>query len=256
MDYSTLKLEIENKLAVLTINRPQAMNALNSQVFKDLNEALTFIENSKDISVLIITGEGKAFVAGADISEMSDMNSEQGSQFSKVGQDTFNRISHLPIPVIAAVNGFALGGGCELAMSCDFRIASNFAKFGQPEVNLGLIPGYAGTVRMSRLIGLADAMYYLLTADMLDANEALRLGLVQKVVAAEDLLNETKAIANKIASKGPIAVKKVKEVTLKGIKTTFKDASEMEAIEFGRLFGNGESGEGMRAFLEKRKPNW
>ena len=256
MDYKTIKFEIDGKIGILTICRPQAMNALNSEVFVELNALLTEIEKSDNLSVLIITGEGKAFVAGADIAEMSEMNSEQGKKFSKVGHDTFNRISHLSIPVIAAVNGFALGGGCELAMACDFRLASNFAKFGQPEVNLGLIPGYAGTVRLPRLVGLADAMYYLLTGDMIDAEEALRLGLVQKVFPAEELITEAKKIASKIASKGQIAVKKTKEAALKGVKTTFAEASEMETKMFGELFGNGESGEGMKAFLEKRKPNW
>jgi enoyl-CoA hydratase len=221
-----------------------------------MNAMLDEIENNEDIRVLIITGEGKAFVAGADISEMSEMNEEQGKQFSITGQSTFNRIENLKIPVIAAVNGFALGGGCELAMACDIRIANNYAKFGQPEVNLGLIPGYAGTQRLSRHIGLSNALYLLMTADMINSEEALKLGLVQKVVDAEILLTESKAIAIKIASKGPVAIKKVKEVTRKGMQTDFNSACELEAIEFGKLFGNGESGEGMKAFLEKRKPVW
>lgn len=256
MEYKTIKFEVDGNIGILTMNRPQAMNALNLEVYAELNNLLTTIESMKDLCVLIITGEGKAFVAGADIAEMSDMNSEQGQKFSKTGHDTMSRISNLSIPVIAAVNGFALGGGCEFAMCCDFRIASNFAKFGQPEVNLGLIPGFAGTVRLPRLIGLADALYYLVTADMFDANEALRLGMVQKVVPAEELMNEVKKIAAKIASKGPKSVRKVKEVTLNGFFKDFDKASEVEWVEFGKLFGNGESGEGMKAFLEKRKPNW
>ncbi len=256
MEYKTIKFELDGNIGILSINRPQAMNALNSEVFKELNHLLDEIEKSQSLRALILTGEGKAFVAGADIAEMSEMNSEQGTKFSKVGHETFLRISHLPYPTIAAVNGYALGGGCELAMSCDFRIANNFAKFGQPEVNLGLIPGYAGTVRLPRLIGLADAMYYLLTGDMIDANEALRLGLVQKVLPAEEMMTETKKIASKISSKGKIAVQKTKEAVLKGIKMTFNEASELETKMFGELFGNGESGEGMKAFLEKRKPNW
>ena len=256
MEYKTIKFDVEGNIGIITMNRPQAMNALNLEVYKELNLALDVIEKNEELCVLIITGEGKAFVAGADIAEMSPMNSDQGTAFSRVGHDTMGRISKLKIPVIAAVNGFALGGGCELAMCCDFRIASNFAKFGQPEVNLGLIPGFAGTVRMPRLIGLADALYYLTTADMIDANEARRLGLVQKVVPAEELIAEVKKIAAKIVSKGKKSVQKVKEVALNGYFMDFNKASEMEWVEFGKLFGNGESGEGMKAFLEKRKPNW
>ncbi len=256
MNYEILKLEIQENIALITISRPQAMNALNAAFFKEMNAMIGEIELNDNIKVLIITGDGKAFVAGADISEMSGMNEVQGKQFSEIGQSTFLRIENLKIPVIAAVNGFALGGGCELAMACDIRIANNFAKFGQPEVNLGLIPGYAGTQRLSRHIGLSNALLLLMTADMVNAEEALRLGLVQKVVDAEQLIVEAKALAAKIASKGSIAIKKVKEVTRKGMLTDFDSACKLEAAEFGKLFGNGESGEGMNAFLEKRKPNW
>jgi len=256
MAYEILKLETNNGIAVLTISRPQAMNALNSKFFIEMNEMLTELEKRNDIRAMILTGEGKAFVAGADIAEMSDMNAEQGKQFSKTGQDTFNRIENLAFPVIAAVNGFALGGGCELSMACDIRIASKLAKFGQPEVNLGLIPGYAGTQRLSRLVGFSDALYLLLTADMITADEALRIGLVQKVTEPEQLMTEAMTVATKIASKGPIAIKQAKAVARKGILTDFTTACELEAVEFGKLFGNGESGEGMKAFLEKRKPNW
>jgi len=256
MLYEILKLETNNSIAVLTMSRPQAMNALNSNFFSEMNEMLSEFEKRNDIKAMILTGEGKAFVAGADISEMSNMNSSQGFEFSKKGQSIFSRIENLPFPVIAAVNGFALGGGCELAMSCDIRIASTYAKFGQPEVNLGLIPGYAGTQRLPRFIGLSNALYLLLTGDMINADEAFRLGLVQKVVEPDKLMDEAMAIANKIASKGTIAVKKAKAVTRKGMLTDFDAACNIEAEEFGNLFGNGESGEGMKAFLEKRKPNW
>lgn len=256
MAYEILKSEIIDGIAILTISRPQAMNALNSLFFSEMNSFLDELGQQKNIRAMIITGEGKAFVAGADISEMAEMNAQQGKEFSKTGQRVFDRIENLEFPVIAAVNGFALGGGCELAMACDIRIASTYAKFGQPEVNLGLIPGYAGTQRLSRHIGLSNAMYLLVTADMVNAEEALRLGLVQKVVAAEELMNEAKMIAAKIISKGPLAIKKVKEVTRRGMQTDFSSACEIESEEFGALFGNGESGEGMKAFLEKRKPNW
>jgi enoyl-CoA hydratase len=243
MEYTILKQERKQDIVILTISRPQALNALNSLFFQEMNQFLEELESDNTARVLIITGEGKAFVAGADIAEMSEMNAIQGEKFSIIGQRTFDRIENLKIPVIAAVNGFALGGGCELAMACDIRIANNFAKFGQPEVNLGLIPGYAGTQRLSRHIGLSDSLYLLMTADMINAEEALRLGLVQKVVDAEQLITECLTIAEKIASKGKIAIEKVKEVTRKGMNTDFKAACDFEAKEFGALFGHGESGE-------------
>lgn len=255
MEYTILKPEINDGIAVVTISRPAAMNALNSQFFAEMNHFLEDLQQRADVSVLVLTGEGKAFVAGADISEMADMDYDQGLAFSKKGQGTFEALEALEIPVIAAVNGFALGGGCELAMACDFRIASAYAKFGQPEVNLGLIPGYAGTQRLPRLVGLADALFLLMTADMITADEALRIGLVQKVTTPEELMNEVMAIARKIASKGPKAVKKVKKVTRQGMLSSFGQGCDLEAVEFASLFGN-EGAEGMKAFLEKRKPSW
>jgi len=257
MNYEILKLDIQDNIGIITISRPQAMNALNSAFFAEMDSLLAELSQRNDIKVLVLTGEGKAFVAGADIAEMSNMSEAEGKAFSEKGQSTFEAIEKLHIPVIAAVNGFALGGGCELSMACDFRIASTFAKFGQPEVNLGLIPGYAGTQRLPRLVGLANALYLLYTADMINAEEALRIGLVQKVVEPEQLIPEAVAIAQKIASKGPLAVKKVKKVTRQGLLTDFDNACKLEAEEFGTLFGKGSEGEeGMKAFLEKRKPNW
>ncbi|PLX09780.1 MAG: crotonase [Marinilabiliales bacterium] len=256
MDYTTLRFGISENIAEIVIDRPKALNALNSTVFKELNSVLDQIEANSEIRAVIVTGEGKAFVAGADIAQMSDMETDEAKIFAQTGHDTFNRISHLKMPVIAAINGFALGGGCELAMACDIRIANNYAKFGQPEVNLGLIPGYCGTQRLSRLIGLSNAMHLLVTADMIDANDAYRLGLVQKVCDAEELMNEARKMASKIASKGKLSVEKVKEVTLKGFYMNFDDASDLEVNEFANLFGKPESKEGMTAFLEKRKPEW
>ena len=210
-----------------------------------------------EIKVMIITGEGKAFVAGADIAEMVDKNQQQGSEFSRLGQNTFRSLEKMKIPVIAAINGFALGGGLELAMGCDFRIASSKARFGQPEVSLGLIPGYAGTQRLSRLVGLADALYLLMTADMIGADDALRIGLVQKVVDPENLMEETIKIANIIASKGPKAIGLIKAVTRQGMMMEFDDGCKLESQEFGSLFGKGNEGEtGMKAFLNKEKPQW
>lgn len=256
MEYKILKLEVKYNVALVTICRPQALNALNSDFFKEMEAMQAEVSGMQEIRAMIITGEGKAFVAGADIAEMSDMNSQNGKQFSRTGQKVFDGFGKMSVPVIAAVNGFALGGGCELAMSCDIRIASTFAKFGQPEVNLGLIPGYAGTQRLPRLIGLSNALYLLMTADLINAEEAYRLGLVQKVVEPDKLIDESVAVALKIASKGKTAIKIVKETAIRGMKMEFDAAQNLESEEFGNLFGNGESGEGMKAFLEKRKPNW
>jgi enoyl-CoA hydratase len=256
MDFEILKLDLSKGIAIITISRPEAMNALNSRFFSEMNEMLDNIENREDIKVMILTGEGKAFVAGADIAEMVDKNAEEGKEFSKSGHATFKRIENLPFPVIAAVNGFALGGGCELALACDFRVASTYAKFGQPEVNLGLIPGYGGTQRLPRIAGLSNALYMVLTGEMIDANKALNMGIVQAVFEAESLMEETMALAKKISYKGPVSVRKAKEVIRKGMLSDFDGACRRESNEFAALFGNGESGEGMKAFLEKRKPEW
>lgn len=255
MEYKILKLAIENNIGVITISRPEALNALNTNFFKEMDLLLDDIEGNDEIDVVVITGEGKAFVAGADISEMCDKTQKQGYEFSIFGQSVFDKIEKLSKPVIAAINGFALGGGCELAMSCDFRIASFKAKFGQPEVNLGLTPGFAGTQRLSRLVGLADALYLLYTADMINAEEAYRLRLVQKIVEPENLMEETLSIARKIASKGPEAIKLIKRATRNGFNTDFTSGCEIEAKAFASLFEK-QGAEGMKAFMEKRKPKW
>lgn len=253
MEYTQLKISIQDGIATVINNRPDKLNALNTTFFKEMN---FFLDNlSKEIKLIIITGEGKAFVAGADISEMSGKNPKEAEEFSLLGQRTFDRLEQIDIPVIAAVNGFALGGGCELAMSCDIRIASNVAKFGQPEVNLGIIPGYAGTQRLSRLIGLGNALYYTMTADAMTADEALRMGLVQKVVEPENLMPQTLEIANKILAKGPNAIKKAKKVIRQGLNSSFENGCKLEANQFGELFAS-DAIEGMKAFMEKRKPNW
>lgn len=256
MEYQILHFEQQGTVGTIHINRPKAMNALNSFFFDELENFLTEVDNGKiDIRVLIITGDGKAFAAGADIAEMVDMTKEQGESFSKKGQEVFLHIEKLSIPVIAAINGFALGGGLELAMACDFRYANSKAKFGQPEVNLGLIPGYAGTQRLPRLVGLADALYLLTTANMIDSVEAKRIGLVQKVFEPDELMAKTLETAKTIASKGPSAISKVKAVVHFGAGNEFKAGSQKESAEFASLFEN-EGTEGMRAFLDKRKPNW
>ncbi len=255
MEFKNLKIEEKDNLLFVTIDRPKALNALNTRFFEEMDVVVKNHATKENLRALVITGEGKAFVAGADIAEMVNKNEKEGSEFSVLGQNIFASLGKLEIPVIAAINGFALGGGLELAMACDFRIASTKAKFGQPEVNLGLIPGYAGTQRLPRLVGLADALFLLLTAEMIDAATALRIGLVQKVVEPEELMETVTKIARTIASKGPEAIKKVKLVTRKGLCSDFESGSKLESEQFGSLFGN-EGTEGMKAFLEKRKPEW
>ncbi|NOR87991.1 MAG: crotonase [Bacteroidales bacterium] len=257
MTYEILQIEKKGEIAIVTISRPKAMNALNTRFFEEMDHAVEQFRIDIDVRAIIITGEGKAFVAGADIAEMQDMAKQEAAIFSRRGQKTFASFATLQVPVIAAVNGFALGGGLELAMGADFRIASTKAKFGQPEVNLGLIPGFAGTQRLSRLVGMADALYLLMTADMIGAVDALRIGLVQQVVEPEELMDTCLKIANNIASKGPQAIAKVKAVTHQGYDITLDEGAKLEAEKFGSLFGPGSEGaEGMKAFIEKRKPNW
>ena len=255
MSYSTFNTKLEGEIAILTISRPESLNALNSILFKELNTYLDSITENNKIKVLVITGDGKAFVAGADIAEMQNMTKEEAFQFSKIGQDTFLRLENLDIPVIAAVNGYALGGGCELALACDFRISNNYGKFGLPEVSLGLIPGYGGTQRLSRLSGLGNTLFLQLTGQMIDAEEALRMGIVQKVTEADELMNEALKIAKKITHNGPNAIKMLKKVIRDGYKDNIDKAYDLESTEFSKLF-EIDGPEGMKAFLEKRKPNW
>jgi len=255
VEYEILKIEEEDGIAVVTISRPQAMNALNSRFFAEMDDFVAGMAVRTDIRVIVVTGDGKSFVAGADIAEMVNMDSERGSRFSRIGQQTFRGMENIEIPLIAAVNGFALGGGCELAMACDVRIASTKAKFGQLEVNLGLTPGYGGTQRLPRLVGLGNALLMLLTGDLITAEEALRIGLVQRVVEPDQLLSEAMEMARKISSKGPKAIRKAKQLARRGLLSDFDAGCAMESDHFGSLFGN-EATEGMRAFLEKRKPNW
>lgn len=257
MAYSVLKLSIEDGIALVTVCRPQALNALNTVFFNEMDSVVSRLNHMPGVKLMIITGEGKAFVAGADIAEMVNKKPEDASEFSRMGQNTFNSFGKMEIPVIAAINGFALGGGLELAMGCDFRIASSKAKFGQPEVNLGLIPGYAGTQRLPRLVGLADALFLLMSAEIISADDALRIGLVQKVVEPEMLMAETYKIAHSIISKGPKAVKLIKSVTRAGMMMDFEKGCELESEKFGSLFGRNSEGEiGMWAFLNKQQPVW
>lgn len=255
MDYKILQIKVEGPIATVTINRPEAMNALNLRFFDEMDAAVEEISANPDVRVMIITGAGKAFVAGADIAEMQDMTPAEGSAFGARGQKTFGSFEKMEVPVIAAINGFALGGGLELAMGCDIRIASSKAKFGQPEVNLGLIPGYAGTQRLPRLVGMGNALHMLVSGEMVDAYDALRMNLVQKVYEPENLMDEVMKLAKTIASKGPRAVKKVKYVTRQGVHMGFEEGCDLENSYFGSLFKD-EGEVGMKAFLAKEKPKW
>lgn len=251
--YETLLTQIENNILTITINRPDKMNALNKTVFTELNEAMDEALSNEEVYGVMITGAGpKAFVAGADIAEFLEISNEDSSKLSARGQEIFFKIENSHKPVIAAVNGFALGGGCELAMSCHFRLASNNAKFGQPEVNLGLIPGYGGTQRLTQLIGKGKAMELILTGNMIGADEAKELGLVNHVTAPEELIEKTRSLLLLICSKSPVAVGKAiaavnaTDGTIKGF--------ENEINLFAESFSSEDKKEGASAFLEKRKP--
>ena len=253
MAYKNLILEKEERIGLIRMNRPEALNALNSDTFHELNRLFNELEKDDDIRVVIVTGEGKAFVAGADIVEMRDMDGQESRSFSTLGQHVFRRMETMEKIFIGAINGFALGGGCEFAMACDIRVASEKAKFGQPEVSLGVTPGFAGTQRLPRLVGLAKAKELLLTGDIIGADEALSFGLVNKVVPPEELMNEAKKLAQKILSKGPVSIRMVKACVNRGIQTDIDTAAAIEADAFGLCFASGETKEGMSAFLEKRE---
>lgn len=255
MDYKTLLLEIKDGIALITINRPDKLNALNSQILSDLDLIFDELKNNNDVYVIIITGSGeKAFVAGADISELNVLNVVSAKEFSERGQAVFNKIEQSDKPVIAAVNGFALGGGCELALACHIRFANETAKFGQPEINLGIIPGYGGTQRLARLINKGRAMEYILTGDMIDANEALRIGLVNKIYPANELIDNSKNVAKKITAKGQQAIRFAMKSIRAVDELSLKEGQNIEASFFALCCGTGDFKEGTTAFLEKRKP--
>ena len=254
MTYQTLLTTLENGIFIITINRPDKLNAINSQVMTEINEAVQEVYDNDAIRSAIITGAGpKAFVAGADISEFSGLSVEEGKAVAQKGIDTFFKIENSPKPIIAAVNGFALGGGCELAMACHFRIASDNAKFGQPEVNLGLIPGYGGTQRLVQLIGKGRAIEMLISGNMIDAATALQYGLVNAVVPADELLNKAKSILTVINTKAPLAIAKCIEAANAVFDET-KNGYDIELQGFADCFGTEDLKEGSTAFLEKRKP--
>lgn len=256
MIYSTLTTSLENGIFTITINRPDKLNALNQQVMSDLDAVMDDVYTNKAIQSVILTGAGpKAFVAGADISEFAGASVEEGKALAKKGQDIFFKIENSPKPVIACVNGFALGGGCELAMCCHFRIASDNAKFGQPEVNLGLIPGYGGTQRLVQLIGKGRALELLMSATLIDAATALQYGLVNYVVPAEALIAKATSILNIINSKAPLAVAACIQ-SANAVYNETQNGYDVEVDEFGNCFGTNDMKEGTTAFLEKRKASF
>ncbi|MBV8638203.1 MAG: enoyl-CoA hydratase/isomerase family protein [Candidatus Eremiobacteraeota bacterium] len=257
-EFENILVERDGAVGIITLNRPKVLNALNAALLREVSEALAKLERDEAVRAVVVTGSGeKAFAAGADIGELNALqNAGAGADKARSGQRVTRQMERLRKPVIVAVNGFALGGGCELAMGGDIMIASENAKFGQPEVNLGLIPGFGGSQRTTRLVGKGMAAYLCLTGETIDAAEALRIGLVQRVVPLANLLDEAKRIANMIASKAPLAIASCKRVINNGAHLSIDDALELEAIEFGTLVDTNDFREGTGAFLEKRKPNW
>jgi len=254
MSYENIIFEKKGKIGYVTINRPKVLNALNRAVMTELNDVFSKIKDDSEVFAVILTGAGeKSFVAGADINELAVQGPVEGADFALWGQGVLNLIENLGKPVIAAVNGFALGGGCELAMACNIRIASENAKFGQPEVNLGIIPGYGGTQRLPRLVGKGRALELILTGELIGADEAYRIGLVNKVVPLTELMSSAEKMANTILSKGPIAVKFAIEAVNHGLSGTLAEGLLLEARLFGLIASTEDKIEGTKAFIEKRK---
>lgn len=257
MSYSNIIVETTEGISTITFNRPKALNALNSALLGELDQALDEIAGNEDIRVLILTGAGeKAFVAGADITELAKLDTLSAKVFINKGLTVINKLAELPIPVIAAVNGFALGGGLEISMACDFIYASSSARFGQPEINLGLIPGYGGTQRLPRIIGIGQAKELLLTGKMVSAEEAHRLGIVNRVLSPEDLMTEVIASAKEMASKGKVALRAIKQAVNNGLNVDLASGLRIETDAFALCLASSDAKEGTSAFLEKRKPQF
>ena len=251
---NNLLLEVENGVALLTINRPKSLNALNSETLAELNTCLAELETNEDVKVVILTGSGeKSFVAGADISEMVNATPAEGRKMGLLAKEAFGRLENMPQVTIAAVNGFALGGGCEISMSCDIRVASENAKFAQPECGLGILPGFGGTQRLPRLVGKGRAKELIFTCDMISADEAFRMGLANHVVHQAELIDYCKAMAGRIMKNGPFAVALAKQAINTGMDTDLDSGLKLEANLFGLSFSTADKKEGMTAFLEKRK---
>ena len=253
MEYRNILVKTEDKIALVTINREKALNALNDEVIAELQDFFRHAWNDESIGCVILTGAGKAFIAGADIAELAQCDVQKAVKKSMLGLYLAQSIENFPRPVIAAVNGFALGGGCELAMACDIRLASEKAKFGQPEVNLGLIPGYGGTQRLARLVGRGKAKQMIFTGELIDAHEAHRIGLVDEVYPPEELMNKAMEMARLILSRAPVAVATAKECINRGLDVNIQSGCDFEKANFGNIFGTSDAVEGMKAFLEKRK---
>ena len=254
MPYASITLSVTDRVATITVNRPDKLNALNAATIGELGEAIDDVRQREDVGGVILTGAGRAFVAGADISELAAQTPLQAKQRALRGQGIFRRFETSPKPVVAAVNGFALGGGCELAMACHIRIASEAAKFGQPEVKLGICPGYGGTQRLPRLVGMGRALQLLMTGEMIDAAEAYRIGLVNRVVPATDLLSAADAVLRQMLANGPLALASCIESVVRGTESSLDDGLTLEANHFALLAGTQDMTEGTRAFLEKRPP--
>lgn len=257
MSYNTIKFEQKDNFAILTLNRPDKLNALNTELFNELDDAITKVELDDSIKLLILTGEGeKAFAAGADIKELNQSDKNSGKLFSQKGSKVMRRLELLNIPVIAAVNGFALGGGCELAMSCHIRFASDNAKFGQPEVNLGILPGYGGTQRLPRLVGVAKAIELTISGNIIGANDALNIGLVNQVYPQAELMDKTIEFANIVLSKGSMAVSASIDAIYQSQNLSLNDGLDYESKLFGELCASNDFKEGTSAFIEKRKADF
>jgi enoyl-CoA hydratase len=257
MEYKNLIVEIKEGIAIVKINRPKALNALNSETVDEIKHVGNELNGNKDVRVVIITGEGdKAFVAGADILEMKDMNASEGMQFSQRGHEAFATLDNMGKPVIAAVNGFALGGGFEVALACDIIYASDRAKVGFPETTLGIFPGFGGTQRTAKLIGLAKAKELIFTGKVITAQEAYEMGLINKVIPHEELMKEVMALAEKIKANGPFSIRLAKELINKSLSLDTDSGLMIEAKDFGLCFTTKDQKEGMTAFVEKRKPTF
>jgi enoyl-CoA hydratase/carnithine racemase len=257
MTFETLLVERDGAVTVVTINRPKVLNALNTQTISELERVMRDVQHDEAVRAVVLTGAGeKSFVAGADINELAVLSPAEGQRHGRRGQAVFDLIEHLGKPVVAAVNGFALGGGCELAMACTLRIAADSARFGQPEINLGIIPGYAGSQRLPRLVGKGRALEVLLTGDMIGATRAYEIGLVNRVVPAAELLTEARTLAAALASKAPIATRYILEAVNHGMEMPLADAQVLEGTLFGLVASTDDMKEGTRAFLEKRQASW
>jgi enoyl-CoA hydratase len=254
MPYTSITLSVTDRVATITVNRPDKLNALNAATIGELGDAIDEVRQRDDIAGAILTGAGRAFIAGADIGELAAQTPLQAKQRAQRGQGIFRRFETSPKPVVAAVNGFALGGGCELAMACHVRIASEAAKFGQPEVKLGICPGYGGTQRLPRLVGMGRALQLLMTGEMIDAAEAHRIGLVNRVVPGAELLGAADALVRQMLANGPLALAACIESVVRGTESSLEDGLALEANHFALLAGTQDMAEGTRAFLEKRSP--